>query len=66
MTGKQFKAIRKRLGLSAAELGAHLGYSRIHIHQLESGRREVGRVLELLMQAYRDHGISLNLDRAPQ
>jgi transcriptional regulator with XRE-family HTH domain len=41
MTKKQFKKSRESLGLSASQLSKLLGCSERHIHNIESGDREI-------------------------
>ncbi len=38
--GEQLKILRKRQGMSQAELGRHLGLAQSHISSIESGRTD--------------------------
>lgn len=55
MTNHEFRAIRKRLGLTQAELARVVGYyGAMHISQFERAKnpRAVPHLLALLMEAY--------------
>ncbi len=49
MTNAEFKAIRKRLGLTQRQLAFVLGYRPLTISSFEIGRRRVSRGLEVAM-----------------
>lgn len=51
MTGDEFRAIRRRLGLSQQELASKLGYKQsVSISKYETGTRKIYPPLETLMQ----------------
>ena len=49
MTLKTFKRLRKRMGLTQAELARELKVSRAAVSRWESGERGIGSVLALAM-----------------
>ena len=49
MTLKTFKRLRKRMGLSQAELARELKVSRAAVSRWESGERGIGSILALAM-----------------
>ena len=64
MTGKQFKAIRKKLGLTAAAWARALGFQGMEtssmtrsIYRYESGERGIPTRTERLAIMYKKHGI---------
>ncbi|MGH6792159.1 MAG: hypothetical protein ACRECF_05410 [Methyloceanibacter sp.] len=64
MTGKQFRAIRKKLGFSALRFGRALGYEkglastvRAQISRLDSGDREIPPCIGRLATMFSRHGI---------
>lgn len=63
MTGEEFKAIRRELGLSAKAFGAALGYTgvkntiSVQIRRYESGERPIPPWIERLAVMYGRHGI---------
>ncbi len=54
MTNAEFKAIRKRLGLTQKQLAEVLGYRPLTISSFETGRRPVKRNLEVKMMRLDD------------
>ena len=63
MNGSDLKAIRKRLGLSALQLGRAFGYTgtagtaAVMIRKYESDARPIPIYLERLLRMYEEHGI---------
>lgn len=51
MTGYEFRTIRLGLKLTQSQLGELLGFSRMHVQQMESDRKVITRPVELTMQA---------------
>jgi len=56
VTPAEFKRIRESLGLTAAELAVHVGYSasraKLRIEEIEAGKKPIPRYLDMLMTAY--------------
>lgn len=50
MTPAEFRALRRRLGLTQAQLAAALGMSRDQILRYEAGRAPIPRVVELAVR----------------
>lgn len=64
-TGVDFRAIRKRLGLSQAEFAEALGVSRQYVSRLETGdATEASETLCRLALMYERHGYSGNVNPA--
>lgn len=63
MTGKEFAAVRKRLGLGVVEFGRAIGYQGSHdnvslsVRRFERGERPVPVWIERLVTLYERHGI---------
>ena len=63
VTGDDFRAIRKRLGLSTVEMGRALGYEgqdntvSVTVRRYESGMRPIPPTIAVLMGIYRKHGL---------
>jgi hypothetical protein len=63
MTGSEFVAIRKRLGLSTVEMGRALGYEgqdntvSVTVRRYESGMRPIPPTIAVLMGIYGSHGL---------
>lgn len=47
MTAEGLKALRERLGLTRQQLAEELDIDPHHVYMLESGRRQITRILEL-------------------
>lgn len=69
MTPTEFKAIRKAMGLTQAQLAARMAYgSATRISEIENGKVPMPRLVALLMQAWGEraaHAATLSR-RAPQ
>lgn len=52
MTGKEFKEIRLRLGLSMAKLGKQIGKSKNQIFLYENDKSEIPLAIERLMRNF--------------
>ena len=52
---KTFKGLRKRMGLTQAELSRMLGVSRAAVSRWESGKRGISSVLALVMKLLVQH-----------
>jgi transcriptional regulator with XRE-family HTH domain len=65
MTGKEFRAIRERLGLTTAAWGRALGYCGTyatitrHIRHFESGARRIPPTIAVLARMYEQHGLGI-------
>ena len=63
MTGPEFTAIRKRLGLSTVEMGRALGYEgqdntvSVTVRRYESGQRDIPPWIARLAAMYGKHGL---------
>ena len=61
MTGRELRALRKGLGLSQTALGEALGYTQVHVSQMETGKAPVTIRAEkaVLLLAERDALLSI-------
>ena len=50
MTSKELKDARRKLGLTQAALGAAIGVSASQVHSMETGRRNIGLLVELAIR----------------
>ena len=53
MTAEEFKAERKRLGLTMVAMANHIGVSQQAIWYYETGKRSVPKPVELLLESRR-------------
>jgi transcriptional regulator with XRE-family HTH domain len=51
MTPTEFREARHKLGLTQAQMAEALGYKRLHISQMETGKSPIQRTTELAMMA---------------
>ena len=57
MTQKQYNAALQKLGLSSYTAAPWLGISERQSQRYASGQQSVNRTVELLLQAYLEHGL---------
>lgn len=52
LSGEEVRFLRKRIGMSAREFGAHLGIHHVTVSRLEHGKRRLLRPLDLLIRLF--------------
>lgn len=54
MTGEELRAARITIGLTQTQLGELLGYGRMHVQQMESGRKAIIKPVAIVIEALLD------------